>query len=53
MSSPSLSDSPGIFKVDRNVAGAILDNWPKFKSLQNSSEFFFFFHLSSTNTEIF
>ena len=45
MSSPSLSDSPGTFKVDRNVAGAILDNRPKFKSLQNSSDFFFFLHL--------
>ena len=43
MSSPSLSDSPGTFKVDRNVTGAILDNRPKFKSLQNSSD-----HLLST-----
>ena len=31
MSSPSLSDSPGTFKVDCNVAGAFLENRPKFK----------------------
>uniref|UniRef100_A0A1X7TL40 Uncharacterized protein n=1 Tax=Amphimedon queenslandica TaxID=400682 RepID=A0A1X7TL40_AMPQE len=42
MSSPSLSDSPGTFKVDSNVAGAFLENRPKFKFLQNSSDFFFF-----------
>ena len=40
MSSPSLSDSPGIFKVGCNVAGAILENRPKVKFLQNSSDFF-------------
>ena len=42
MSSPSLSDSPSTFKVDCNVAGAFLENRPKFKFLQNSSDFFFF-----------
>ena len=40
MSSPSLSDSPGIFKVNCSVAGAFLENRPKFKFLQNSSSFF-------------
>ena len=39
MSSPSLSDSPGTFKV---VAGAFLENRPKFKFLQNSSSFIFY-----------
>ena len=43
MSSPSLRDSPGTFKVDCNVVGAFLENRPKFKFLQNSSDFFFFF----------
>ena len=43
MSSPLLSDSPSTFKVDCNVAGAFLENRPKFKFLQNSSDFFFFF----------
>ena len=33
MSSPSLSDSPGTFKVDCNVAGAFVENRPKFKFL--------------------
>ena len=42
MSSPSLSDSPGTFKVDCNVAGAFLETRPKFNFLQNSSDFFFF-----------
>ena len=49
MSSLSLSDSPGTYKVDCNVAGEILDNRPK---LQNSSDFFFF-HLSSIHRIIF
>ena len=53
MSSPSLSDSTGTFKVDCNVAGTFLENRPKFKFLQNSSDFFFFFHLSSISTIIF
>ena len=46
MSSPSLSDSPGTFKVDCNVAGAFVENRPKFKFLQNSSDFscFIFFY---------
>ena len=48
MSSPSLSDSPGTFKVVCNVAGALLENRPKFKFLQNSSDFFFFHLLLST-----
>ena len=43
MSSPSLSDSPGTFKVDCNVVETFLKNRPKFKFLQNSSDFFFFF----------
>ena len=47
MSSPSLSDSPSTYKVDCNVVGALLENRPKFKFLQNSSDFFFF-HLLST-----
>ena len=42
MSSPSLSDSPSTYKVDCNVVGALLENRPKFKFLQNSSDFFFF-----------
>ena len=42
MSSPSLIDSPSTFKVDCNVVGALLENRPKFKFLQNSSDFFFF-----------
>ena len=50
MSSPSLSGSPGTFKVDCNVAGAFLENRPKFKFLP---DFFFFFHLSSISTIIF
>ena len=41
MSSPSLSDSPSTFKVNCNVAGAFLENRPKFKFLQNSSDLFF------------
>ena len=44
MSSPSLSDSPGTFKVDCNVAGAFLENRPKFKFLQNSSVLSSFFY---------
>ena len=50
---PSLSNSPGTFRVDCNVAGAFLENRPKFNFLQNSSDFFFFFHLSSIATIIF
>ena len=42
ISSPSPSDSP---KVDCNVVGAFLEKRPKFKLLQNFSDFFFFFHL--------
>ena len=43
MSSPSLSDSPGTFKVDCNVAGAFLENRPKFKFLQNFFSCIFFY----------
>ena len=42
MSSPLLSDSTDTFIVDCNVAGALLESRPKFKFLQNSSDFFFF-----------
>ena len=52
MSSASLSDSPGIFKVDCNVVATFLENRPKFKFLQNSSDFFFFFHLLSTRKSL-
>ena len=44
MSSPSLSDSPGIFKVDCSVAGAFLENRPKFRQI--SAKFFRLFLLS-------